>query len=131
MKTLEDKARIAREKVIDDLKRAYEKHKDIQHYATASACIEMYGVGLYMSGAKEALSSQWRKPEDELPKDGDTILIYYKYRDSGRLEYKYSYMQVKYNIKNGFNLFENNMSKWGGKVLFWMPIPGLPDNKED
>ena len=77
MKTLEDKARIAREKVIDDLKRAYEKHKDIQHYATASACIEMYGMGLYMSGAKEALSSQWRNPKDELPKDGDTILIYY------------------------------------------------------
>lgn len=131
MKTLEDKARIAREKVIDDLKRAYEKHKDIQHYATASACIEMYGMGLYMSGAKEALSSQWRNPKEVLPKDGDTILIYYKYRESGRLEYKYSYMQVKYNIKNGFNLFENNMSKWGGKVLFWMPIPGLPDNKEE
>lgn len=129
MKTLEDKARIAREKVIDDLKRAYEKHKDIQHYATASACIEMYGMGLYLSGANEALSSLWRKPEEELPKDKQDILIYYRYI-AGLNSIEYSYMQAKYNAANGFTLFEKNMNKWECKVLFWMPIPSLPDTKQ-
>ena len=85
----------------------------------------------YLAGATEALSGQWRSVKEELPKDGDTILIYYKYRESGRLEYKYSYMQVEYNAQNGFNLFENNLSKWGCKVLFWIPIPEPPKDESE
>lgn len=122
---LEHKARIAREKVIDDLKRAYEKHKDIQHYATASACIDMYGVGLFMDGAKEALNSQWRKPEDEMPKDGQLIHIreYYRSARSGR--FVNHVKEFMFFEDYGFELEERINSHLGYRITHWMPIPEL------
>lgn len=131
MVTLEDKARIAREKVMDDLKRAYKKHKDIQHYATASACIEMYGMGLYLSGADEAISSQWRKPEDELPKDGQLVLIreYFRSAESGR--FVNHIKEFMFFEKYGFELEERINAHLGYHITHWMPIPGLPETKQN
>ncbi|MBD5357422.1 MAG: DUF551 domain-containing protein [Bacteroides sp.] len=129
MKTLEDKARITREKVIYDLKRAYEKHKDIQHYATASACIEMYGMGLYMSGAKEALSSQWRKPEDELPEDGQMVLIREYHRSAKNGRFVNHIREFMFFEQYGFKLEERKNAHLDYRVTHWMPIPGLPDDK--
>lgn len=116
MKTLEDRAQAYADCVADNTSEVWNFIDEV--YTELKTA--------YIVGAKEAISMQWRNPKDELPKDGENILIYYKYRESGRLEYIYSYMQVKFNIQNGFNLFENNMSKWGCKVLFWMPIPEPP-----
>lgn len=127
MKTIEDKARIAREKVIDDLRRAYEKHKDIQHYATASTCIEKYGMGLYLSGANEALSSQWLKPEDELPKDGEMVLIreYFRSARSGR--YVNHVREFMFFEKYGFELEESINKHLEYRITHWMRIPEIPE----
>lgn len=148
MKSLENKAKVYADRIDDEYR--YDPFSEVHLERMVDECKKAFVAGYqdamrdvkmkkkrkrdgnqyaYRKGAAEAISNQWRNPKDELPKDGDTILIYYKYRESGRIEYKYSYMQVEYNAQNGFNLFENNMSKWGCKVLFWMPIPGLPNHK--
>lgn len=121
MKTLEDKARIAREKVLEDLKRAYEKHKDIQHYATASACIEMYGMGLYLSGANEAISSQWRSVEDELPKADINIEVLILRPD-------HTYRKFDVAVWDGEDWYTTSGRHI--RPTHWMPIPGLPDTKQ-
>ena len=47
-------ARIEREKICNELRAAYETHKDIEHYVIASTCIEKYAVELFMAGVKYA-----------------------------------------------------------------------------
>ena len=128
MKTIEDKARIAREKVFEDLRQAYEKHKDIQHYATASTCIEKYGLELYLAGANEALSSQWIKPEDELPKDGEIVLIreYHRSAKSGR--YVNHVKEFMFFEQYGFELEERIYDHLGYRITHWMRIPEIPNN---
>ncbi len=131
MTTLEDKARTAREKVIDDLRKAYEKHKDIQHYVTASTCIEMYGMGLYMFGANEALNSQWRKPEDEMPKDGDVVLIREYYRSARTGRFVNHVREFVFFEKYGFTLEEKINNHLRYRITHWMPIPELPKSKKE
>lgn len=62
--TVEEAARIEREKVILELHDAYRIHKDPKHYVTSSALIQKYAVPLFKAGAEwqkeraiEALSS--------------------------------------------------------------------------
>lgn len=130
MTTLEYKARTAREKVIDELRKAYEKHKDIQHYVIASTCIEMYGMELYMSGANEALNSQWRKPEDEMPKDRDVILIREYYRSARTGRFVNHVREFVFFEEYGFTLEEKINNHLGYRITHWMPIPKLPKSKE-
>lgn len=126
MATLEDKARIARENVIDVLKRAYEKHKDIQHYVTASSCIEMYGIGLFMDGVKAALQSQWRNPKDELPEDGQVVLIREYYRSAKTGKFVNHIKEFLFLEEYGFELEENRYDYLNYRITHWMPIPELP-----
>lgn len=127
MATLEDKARIARENVLDGLKRAYQKHKDIQHYATASACIERYGMGLYLAGANEAISSQWHDPKKELPKDGEIVLIREYFRSARHGRFVNHVREFMYFEQYGFKLEEDMNKHLGYRITHWMPIPDVPN----
>lgn len=62
--TVEEAARIEREKVIQELHVAYKMHKDPKHYIISTAAIQKYAVPLFKAGAEwqkeqaiEALSS--------------------------------------------------------------------------
>ena len=48
---LNEAARVEREKCINDLRKDYNIHKDIQHYAIASCCLEKYALGIFNNGA--------------------------------------------------------------------------------
>lgn len=56
-KTIEEAARIEREKVILKLHDAYKIHKDPIHYITSSMAIELYAVPLFKKGA------EWQKEQ--------------------------------------------------------------------
>ena len=48
---LNEAARVEREKCINGLRKDYNIHKDIQHYAIASCCLEKYALGIFNNGA--------------------------------------------------------------------------------
>ncbi len=110
-KTIEEAARIEREKVCKDLKHAYEIHKDIQHYATATACIDKYAIDLFKAGADFSLTHQWRSVEDELPEDDDTVFVS---DENG------------YHIASYFNgEWYSSDDEFTRNPQMWMPIPSL------
>ena len=50
--TVEEAARIEREKVILELHDAYRIHKDPKHYVTSNVLIQKYAVPLFKAGAE-------------------------------------------------------------------------------
>lgn len=73
--TVEEAARIEREKVILGLHDAYKIHKDPNHYIISSATIEKYAVPLFKAGAKwQAKQSPWISAKERLPEAGKLVL---------------------------------------------------------
>lgn len=50
--TVEEAARIEREKILQELKDGYSKHKDVSLYNAFAATIEKYAVPLFKAGAE-------------------------------------------------------------------------------
>lgn len=74
----------------------------------------------YRNGAEEALASQWRDVEEELPEDGQFVLTHDK---DGYYEFEALTFHKEYDGTK--NCFES----WGGNPQwpdYWMPIPALP-----
>lgn len=69
--------------------------------------------------------TRWYSTSEVIPKDGQNILIYYRYKDNWD-KWQYKYMQTEYIADKGFWQLEENMNKWQCKFLAWMPIPELP-----
>ena len=66
--TVEEAARIEREKVIQELHVAYKMHKDPKHYIISNAAIQKYAVPLFKAGAGwQAKQSPWISVEERLP----------------------------------------------------------------
>lgn len=130
MKTLEEKARIARERVFDDLKQAYNIHKDIQHYATATACIEKYAVDLYNQGATDALAGKWISVEDKLPEENTMVLC--RMKSNGAIVSGYISKQFSdYPMVSTDPSF--HFEDWGEneyECTHWMPFVELKEDEE-
>ena len=66
--TIEEAARIERERIILELHADYKIHGDARHYVISSAVIGKYGVNLFKVGAEwQAKQSPWRRVKDQLP----------------------------------------------------------------
>lgn len=73
--TVEEAARIEREKVIQELHVAYKMHKDPKHYIISNAAIQKYAVPLFKAGAGwQAKQSPWISVEERLPEDNELVL---------------------------------------------------------
>lgn len=117
--TVEEAARIEREKVIQELHVAYKMHKDPKHCIISSAAIQKYAVPLFKAGADwQAKQSPWISVEERLPENEDRVLVLCKMRRFN------SYFTLLNNYIDG---------EWETKTLAyydtiaWMPIPSFDE----
>ena len=74
--TVEEAARIEREKILQELKDGYRKHKDTSLYNAFAATIEKYAVPLFKDGAEwQSKQSPWISVKERLPEEGKPVLI--------------------------------------------------------
>lgn len=111
MKSIEEKAREHVESVFSDfaelINRPWPEFNDAL-------------IAIYLAGARESLTTQWRDPKEELPKFGDKFILRY------RTKYQGSWLTItevdtRRDWADPFN--EKNKD-----VLAWMPIPECPPN---
>ena len=119
--TVEEAARIEREKVILELHDAYRIHKDPKHYVTSSALIQKYAVPLFKAGAEwQSKQSPWISVKERLPgKDG-----YYFVTDGDVVEKVYFFERWnKFTSTRDYpHLFYDE-----GVIKAWLPIPSFDE----
>lgn len=80
----------------------------------------------YMQGAKEAVKSQWRSVEDELPEKGQKVIIRYFGSFKGDANETH-FCELEYNSKECLELMESILKPMKVKITHWMPIPDILD----
>lgn len=119
--TVEEAARIEREKVILELHDAYRIHKDPKHYVTSSALIQKYAVPLFKAGAEwQSKQSPWISVKERLPEEEQKIFVL-------TMGYGVPYIQ-KETFRRSNNLDIKGIWTHGNSiVLAWLPIPSFDD----
>lgn len=119
--TVEEAARIEREKVIQELHVAYKMHKDPKHYIISNAAIQKYAVPLFKAGAEwQSKQSPWISVNERLPEESG----YYFVTDGAVVEKVYFFK--KWNkfaeIEEYPHLFYDE-----GVIKAWLPIPSFDE----
>jgi hypothetical protein len=119
--TVEEAARIEREKVIQELHVAYKMHKDPKHYIISNAAIQKYAVPLFKAGAGwQAKQSPWISVEERLPEEGQKVFVLV-------MCYGTPCIREEKFCRNS-NLDKKGMWIHGNSiVLAWFPIPSFDD----
>ncbi len=119
--TVEEAARIEREKVIQELHVAYKMHKDPKHYIISNAAIQKYAVPLFKAGAGwQAKQSPWISVEERLPEEGQKVFVLV-------MCYGTPCIREEKFCRNS-NLDKKGMWIHGNSiVLAWFPIPSFDE----
>ena len=142
--TVEEAARIEREKVIQELHVAYKMHKDPKHYIISNAAIQKYAVPLFKAGAGwQAKQSPWRSVEERLPEKPkyDWVLVIIRDKRDGFIGipqigelrsdgFWHTETSDTFNTPN-FRRIYNTTDVLGEflkqEVVAWCPIPSFDD----
>lgn len=119
--TVEEAARIEREKVIQELHVAYKMHKDPKHYIISNAAIQKYAVPLFKAGAEwQSKQSPWISVKERLPKEDG----YYFVTDGDVVEKVYFFKKWnKFTSTRDYpHLFYNE-----GVIKAWLHIPSFDE----
>lgn len=134
--TVEEAARIEREKILQELKDGYSKHKDTSLYNAFAATIEKYAVPLFKDGAEwQSKQSPWISVKERLPEEGQRVLVgflwglwkcdryseYSKYIDVFTYEDGW-WIDDSYNVYRGKDVTGDDI-----KVICWQPIPSFDE----
>lgn len=131
--TVEEAARIEREKVIQELHVAYKMHKDPKHYIISNAAIQKYAVPLFKAGAEwQSKQSPWISVKERLPKENENIIIMCEH---GAI-FNGAYCNGVWFCMDGYiyDLYKGNPiyssmssipSLW--EPVAWMPIPSFDE----
>ena len=115
--TVEEAARIEREKVIQELHVAYKMHKDPKHYIISNAAIQKYAVPLFKAGAGwQAKQSPWISVEERLPEKNTVVLT------RGAYGFLICQLSSLGEWETGANV---NKERLG--ITHWMPIPSFDE----
>lgn len=134
--TVEEAARIEREKILQELKDGYSKHKDTSLYNAFAATIEKYAVPLFKDGAEwQSMQSPWISVKERLPEEGQRILVgflyYYKYADREVESRKhidiFTYENGVWVNDNGKSYLGKDVTRRDIKVICWQPIPSFDE----
>lgn len=119
--TVEEAARIEREKILQELKDGYSKHKDTSLYNAFAATIEKYAVPLFKDGAEwQSKQSPWISVKERLPEEEQKIFVL-------TMGYGVPYIQ-KETFRRSNNLDIKGIWTHGNSiVLAWLPIPSFDD----
>lgn len=128
--TVEEAARIEREKVILELHDAYRIHKDPKHYVTSSAAIQKYAVHLFKAGTEwQSKQSPWISVNERLPKQNKLVLC--RMVSNGAIVSGYIVVspgRSPYVATDGGFEFED----WNDyECDMWMPIPSFDEILEE
>lgn len=119
--TVEEAARIEREKVILELHDAYRIHKDPKHYVTSSVTIQKYAVHLFKAGVEwQSKQSPWISVEERLPEEGQKVFVLTMCCGVSRILIERFYKTNAFDKDNRW-IFGNSI------VLAWMPIPSFDE----
>ena len=142
--TVEEAARIEREKVIQELHVAYKMHKDPKHYIISNAAIQKYAVPLFKAGAGwQAKQSPWISVEERLPEKPkyDWVLVIIRDKRDGFIGipqigelrsdgFWHTETSDTFNTPN-FRRIYNTTDVLGEflkqEVVAWWPIPSFDD----
>ena len=115
--TVEEAARIEREKVIQELHVTYKMHKDPKHYIISNAAIQKYAVPLFKAGAEwQAKQSPWISVEERLPEKNTVVLT------RGAYGFLICQLSSLGEWETGANV---NKERLG--ITHWMPIPSFDE----
>ncbi|MDB0796850.1 DUF551 domain-containing protein [Phocaeicola vulgatus] len=115
--TVEEAARIEREKVILELHDAYRIHKDPKHYVTSSALIQKYAVPLFKAGAEwQSKQSPWISVKERLPENNTVVLT------RGAYGFLICQLSSLGEWETGANVDKERLG-----ITHWMPIPSFDD----
>lgn len=115
--TVEEAARIEREKVIQELHVAYKMHKDPKHYIISNAAIQKYAVPLFKADAGwQAKQSPWISVEERLPENNTVVLT------RGAYGFLICQLSSLGEWETGANV---NKERLG--ITHWMPIPSFDE----
>lgn len=122
--TVEEAARIEREKILQELKDGYSKHKDTSLYNAFAATIEKYAVPLFKDGAEwQSKQSPWISVKERLPEPNKIVLC--RMVSNGAIVSGYivvSSGRSPYVATDGGFEFED----WNDyECDMWMPIPSF------
>lgn len=131
--TVEEAARIEREKVILELHDAYRIHKDPKHYVTSNVLIQKYAVPLFKAGAEWQLKqSPWISVEERLPEENENIIIMCKHGAIFNGTYcngvwfcMDGYINDIYKDSPIYTSMSSIPPLW--EPVAWMPIPSFDD----
>lgn len=131
--TVEEAARIEREKVILELHDAYRIHKDPKHYVTSSALIQKYAVPLFKAGAEwQSKQSPWISVKERLPEENENIIIMCEHGAIFNGTYcngvwfcMDGYIHDIYKSNPIYSSMSSIPSLW--EPVAWMPIPSFDD----
>ena len=119
--TVEEAARIEREKVILELHDAYRIHKDPKHYVTSSVLIQKYAVPLFKAGAKwQSKQSPWISVKERLPEEGQKVFVLTMCCGVSRILIERFCKTSAFDKDNRW-VFGNSI------VLAWFPIPSFDE----
>lgn len=118
--TIEEAARIERERIILELHADYKIHGDARHYVISSTVIGKYGVNLFKAGAEwQAKQSPWISVKDRLPPPGEEVLLFdinsIRHLVLGWLRENKGYNKSMWALSNGHVDDED--------ITHWMRIP--------
>lgn len=80
----------------------------------------------YLDGYTAAEQSMWRSVEEELPEEGQAIIIRVVHKDVKSGKIFESYFDTFYFEQYGFEIEERQQRGKISKVIHWMPKPDLP-----
>lgn len=131
--TVEEAARIEREKVILELHDAYRIHKDPKHYVTSSALIQKYAVPLFKAGAEwQSKQSPWISVKERLPEENENIIIMCEHGAIFNGTYcngvwfcMDGYIHDIYKSNPIYSSMSSIPSLW--EPVAWMPIPSFDE----
>lgn len=114
MKTIEEKAQAYAERKFQEIAELYQTAPWPEFRAKLAE--------IYLDGATEALSTQWRDATKEVPDIGQCVLLREIYtKVSAPIQFfPISYNEYDFSTREGFH------RPLGLKITHWMPIPELP-----
>lgn len=119
--TVEEAARIEREKILQELKDGYSKHKDTSLYNAFAATIEKYAVPLFKDGAEwQSKQSPWISVKERLPEENKEYLVV--------LDNRVVYV-AQYNKNNKSWIIYGTGYTYN--VVAYMPIPSFDEILEE
>lgn len=135
--TVEEAARIEREKVIQELHVAYKMHKDPKHYVTSSVLIQKYAVPLFKAGAQwQSKQSPWISVKERLPEENENIIIMCEHGAIFNGTYcngvwfcMDGYIYDMYKGNPIYSSMSSIPSLW--EPVAWMPIPSFDEILEE